>query len=370
MLTNVKCLDFSRVLAGPLATMMLGDLGVDIIKVERPGSGDETRGWGPPFDERGEAAYYMSVNRNKKSIALDLSLAADSAIARDLAARADVVLDNFRPGALARFGIDVEDLLDSNPDLIWCTITGFGEESERAGYDLVIQAECGWMSITGEPAGDPMKVGVALADVIAGKDAAIAMLGALARRGLAREPVPAGERRIFISLAASAVASLVNVAQNTLVTGQDAKRWGNQHPNLVPYQLFHALDRPIVIAVGSDPQWKTFVNAVGLASLAADASLDTNAGRLAQRERVVSAIAGELSNRSASEVIAVLDAVGVPCGIVRTVREALSDTSASSLTGVAPSVPGSVRLSPPMLDEHGAEIRERGWDVFQSVGNR
>ena len=370
MLTNVKCLDFSRVLAGPLATMMLGDLGVDIIKVERPGTGDETRGWGPPFDERGEAAYYMSVNRNKKSIALDLSLAADSAIARDLAAGADVVLDNFRPGALERFGIDVEELLDANPDLIWCTITGFGEESERAGYDLVIQAECGWMSITGEPAGDPMKVGVALADVIAGKDAAIAMLGALARRGLSRGPVPAEERRIYISLAASAVASLVNVAQNTLVTGQDAKRWGNQHPNLVPYQLFHAADRPIVIAVGSDSQWKTFVNAVGLASLAADESLDTNAGRLAQRERVVSTIAGELSNRSASEVIAVLDAVGVPCGVVNTVREALRETSASALTGVAPSVPGSIRLSPPMLDEHGAEIRKRGWDVFQSVGNR
>jgi crotonobetainyl-CoA:carnitine CoA-transferase CaiB-like acyl-CoA transferase len=370
MLTNVKCLDFSRVLAGPLATMMLGDLGADIIKVERPGSGDETRGWGPPFDERGEAAYYMSVNRNKKSIALDLARPSDSAIARDLAAGADIVLDNFRPGALERFGIDPEELLDANPDLIWCTITGFGEESDRAGYDLVIQAECGWMSITGDPDGDPMKVGVALADVIAGKDAAIAMLAALARRALSSGPVPAEERRIYISLAASAVASLVNVAQNTLVTGQDAKRWGNQHPNLVPYQLFHAADRPVVIGVGSDLQWKTFSNAIGLANLAADESLDTNAGRLAQRDRVVAAIAEELSRRTASEVITVLDSAGVPCGVVKMVREALSDVSASAVTGVAPSVPGTVRMAPPMLDEHGAEIRERGWDTFQSVGNR
>ena len=370
MLTNVRCLDFSRVLAGPLATMMLGDLGADIIKVERPGSGDETRGWGPPFDERGEAAYYMSVNRNKKSVALDLSNAADAAIARELAHGAHIILDNFRPGTLERFGLDPEELLEANPDLIWCTITGFGEDSDRAGYDLVIQAESGWMSITGDPAGDPMKVGVALADVIAGKDAAIAMLAALARRALSSRPVPAEERRIHISLAASATASLVNVAQNTLVTGRDAKRWGNQHPNLVPYQLFHAADRPIVIAVGSDSQWKTFANAVGLAELAADESLDTNAGRLAQRERVVSAIADELSGRNASEVIAALDSVGVPCGVVKTVLEALRETSASAVTGVEPSVPGSVRLPPPMLDENGAEIRERGWDAFQSVGNR
>lgn len=370
MLTSVRCLDFSRVLAGPVATMILGDLGADIIKVERPETGDETRGWGPPFDERGEAAYYMSVNRNKKSIALDLARAADATIARDLAAAADIVLDNFRPGALERFGIDPEKLLEANPALIWCTITGFGEESDRAGYDLVIQAECGWMSITGDPTGDPMKVGVALADVIAGKDAAIAMLAALARRALSSGPVPAEERRIYISLAASATAALVNVAQNTLVTGQDAKRWGNQHPNLVPYQLFHAADRPIVIAVGSDSQWKTFAGAMGLANLAADESLDTNAGRLAQRERVVTAIAKEMSTRSASEVTAVLDSVGVPCGVVKTVREALSDTSASAVNGVAPSVPGTVRMPPPMLDEHGAEIRERGWDVFQSVGNR
>ena len=362
MLNNVRCLDFSRVLAGPLATMMLGDLGADIIKIERPDTGDETRGWGPPFDERGESAYYISVNRNKKSIALDLDDQSAQELVTGLAAGADLVLDNFRPGTLERRGIDPDAMLEANPRLIWCTITGFGEESDRAGYDLVIQAECGWMAITGDPSGDPMKVGVALADVIAGKDAAIAMLAALVRRGMG--PMPAEERRIHISLAASAAAALVNVAQNSLVTGRDARRWGNQHPILVPYQLFHTADRPIVVAVGSDHQWKNFANAIGLDDLAADPDLATNAGRLAARDRVVGAIGAQLQTHSAESWIAVLDGAGVPCGVVKTVLEALADASASSITGVAPSVPGTVRIPPPKLDEHGDEIRRLGWSSF------
>ena len=364
MLKGIKCLDFSRVLAGPLATMMLGDLGADVIKIERPQGGDETRGWGPPFDDRGESAYYISINRNKKSIGLDLDDPAAVVLIRELAAGADLVLDNFRPGTLERRGIDPEALLHENPRLIWCTITGFGEESDRAGYDLVIQAECGWMAITGEPGGDPMKVGVALADVIAGKDAAIAMLAALVRRGAA--PVPAEERRIYVSLASSAVAALVNVAQNALVTGRDARRWGNQHPNLVPYQLFHASDRPIVVAVGSDGQWKNFARAVGLEELAEDDELATNAGRLRSRERVVAAIGAQLETRVADFWIASLNEAGVPCGAVKTVLEALSDAAASPLTGVAPSVPGTVRYPPPMLDEHGDEIRRLGWASFRA----
>lgn len=357
MLNNVKVLDLSRVLAGPLATMMLGDLGARVIKVERPGVGDDTRGWGPPFDERGESAYYLSINRNKKSIALDLDAEADVNVLAALAAGADVVVDNFRPGTLERRGIDPDRIVEQSPRLIWCTITGFGEESSRSGYDLVVQAESGWMAITGEPGRDPMKIGVALADIIAGKDAAIAILAALA----ARDTLSDDERRIYISLSASATAALINVGQNALVTGRDARRWGNQHPNLVPYQLFHAADRPMIIAVGNDSQWSACARALELADLAADSSLLTNAGRLEQRDRVVETVANRLREKPASEWIGVLDQAGVPCGVVRSVLEALRDVEASALTGIAPSVPGTVRFPPPRLDEHGAEIRSKGW---------
>ncbi|MEO8575560.1 MAG: CoA transferase [Gemmatimonadales bacterium] len=364
MLNSVKVLDLSRVLAGPLTTMMLGDLGALVIKVEKPGVGDDTRGWGPPFDDRGESAYYLSVNRNKKSIALDLDSEPDRELIFELAADADVVIDNFRPGTMERRGIDPELLLEANPRLIWCTITGFGEESPRVGYDLVVQAESGWMSITGEPEGEPMRVGVALADIIAGKDAAIAILAALAARGIASDAIPPNERRIHISLADSARAALINVAQNSLVTGNDAKRWGNQHPNLVPYQLFHASDRAMIVAVGTDNQWKAFAGAVGLHEMRDDPHLTTNAGRLADRDRIVAAVGEKLREKTADEWIKKFDHVGVPAGVVKSVLESLAEANASALTGVAPSVPGSVRLPPPRLDEHGSEIRERKWKVF------
>ncbi len=368
MLNSINILDLSRVLAGPLATMMLGDLGANVIKVEKPGTGDDTRGWGPPFDDRGESAYYLSVNRNKKSIALDLDQHRDRGALLELAAGADVVVDNFKPGTLERRGIDPRKFLAAKPRLIWCTITGFGEESARPGYDLVVQAESGWMAITGEPDGEPMRVGVALADIIAGKDAAIAILAALVARGLSASPIPVDERRIHVSLAASARAALINVAQNSLVTGKDAKRWGNQHPNLVPYQLFHASDRPMIVSVGTDAQWKSFATAAGLFALRDDASLATNAGRLASRDRVVAAVTEKLRERSAAEWMMVLDAGGVPCGIVKTVLESLAEASASPLTGIAPSVPGTIRFVPPRLDEHGSDIRLRGWAAFRPDG--
>jgi crotonobetainyl-CoA:carnitine CoA-transferase CaiB-like acyl-CoA transferase len=364
MLTNIKVLDLSRVLAGPLCTMMLGDMGAQVIKVERPGTGDDTRGWGPPFDDRGESAYYLSINRNKKSLALDLDSRADRETLIDLAAQADVVVDNYKTGTLERRGIDPATILEKNRKLVWCTITGFGESNRRVGYDLVVQAESGWMSITGEPDGDPMKVGVALADIVAGKDATIAILAALVARGDVARPDAASRRRIHISLSASATASLINVAQNSLVTGHDAKRWGNQHPNLVPYQLFRAADRPMILAVGSDSQWKACAEVLGLDDLAADTRLATNAGRLANRHRVVAAVSQKLRRRLVREWIPELDAAGVPCGLVKTVLEALHDVSASPTTGVAPAVPGSVRLPPPRLDEHGKEIRAHGWSAF------
>ena len=366
-LTGIRVLDLTRVLAGPLCTMLLGDLGADIIKVERPHTGDETRGWGPPFDERGVSAYFLSVNRNKRSLAADFTTPEDRALVRDLIVKADVVVDNFRVGTLERRGLDPAAFLARRPDLIWCTITGFGSESTRPGYDFVVQAECGWMAITGEPDGAPMKMAVALADVIAGKDAAIAILGALVGRG--RGGRPRGIR-LTTSLAHSAVAALVNVAQNALVTGSDALRWGNAHPNLVPYQLFEASDRPIVIAVGSDVQWRAAVAVLELEALARDEALATNAGRVRERSRVTSAIASRVRQRTADEWLARLNAAGVPAGRVRSVLEALADVDASALTGVAPAAGGRVRSPPPMLDEHGAAIRRAGWGIFSASGAR
>lgn len=364
MLNGIRVLDLTRVLAGPLCTMMLGDLGADIIKVERPGTGDETRGWGPPFDTSGESAYYLSVNRNKLSAALDLESAADREVVERLALEADVVVDNFRRGALEKRGLDPEALMARNPRLVWCTITGFGRGSRRPGYDFVTQAESGWMAITGDPEGDPMKVGVALADVVAGKDAVAAILAAL----VARSRDGAG-RRIFISLMDSARAALVNVAQNVLVSGEDASRWGNAHPNLVPYQLFDAADRPIVIAVGSDAQWVSCARALGLPALSADPELATNAGRLGQRERIIKEFSSTLRGAPASHWLERLDAAGVPAGVVKTVREVTNDVDASPVSGMPPSVGGgkSPRFPPPRLDEHGGVIRHRGWRVFDAT---
>jgi crotonobetainyl-CoA:carnitine CoA-transferase CaiB-like acyl-CoA transferase len=359
---TLKVLDLSRVLAGPICSMILGDLGADVIKVERPGQGDETRGWGPPFDADGHSAYFLAINRNKKSLAADLQNRADRALVVELISGADIVLDNFLPGALERLGIDRDQALQRNPPLIWCTISGFGPASSRPGYDFVVQAECGWMSVTGERDGPPMKIGVALADILAGKDAAIAILAAVAARH--EKALSVAERRINISLADSARASLINVAQNVLVSGNDARRWGNAHPNLVPYQLFDAADRELVIAIGSDAQWSACANALGLDGLAADGALLTNAGRVEHRERLIDTMANRVHERTAQYWIDRLAAAGVPCGIVRSVGEALRDTGASAQTGMPPSVPGSVRLPPPRLDEHGESIRRVGWRAF------
>jgi crotonobetainyl-CoA:carnitine CoA-transferase CaiB-like acyl-CoA transferase len=361
-LSGLKVLDLTRVLAGPMCTMTLGDLGADVIKVERPAEGDESRTWGPPFDERGLSAYYLSVNRNKLSVALDLESAADRSVIATLAAEADVVVDNFRSGTLERRGLDPERFLVAHPKLLWCTITGFGAESRRPGYDFVVQAESGWMAITGEPGGAPIKTGVALADVMAGKDATIAILAGLARRSAA---TPA-DRRLIISLMDSARAALINAAQNAMLTGRDAGRWGNSHPNLVPYQLFDASDRGVVIAVGSDAQWRACARALDLADLADDPALGTNAGRLAGRDRIVSAFAAAIGRLPSAQVQRRLDDAGIPNGLVRTVVEAVAEVAASRLSGMPSSVGGTVRRPPPLLDEHGALVRNRGWGAFSS----
>ena len=344
--------------------MALGDLGAQVLKVERPCTGDETRGWGPPFDPSGESAYFLSVNRNKLSVALDLDVATDRALLTRLAEQADVVVENFRPGTLERRGIDPAALLERCPDLVWCRLTGFGAESDRPGYDAVIQAESGWMAITGEPGGPPMKVGVALADVCAGKDAAIAILACLAPRG---ERSAMSDRLITVALAHSATAALVNVAQNTLVTGREPTRWGNAHPNLVPYQLFETADRPIVLAVGNDTQWLACCRALDRADLADDLRYRANAGRVQNRAALVRTLAETLATRPAAAWLDRLESQGVPAGVVRRVTEALGDVVTDPRTGVAPQAPGSVRLPPPRLDQHGDAVRARGWGVFDEI---
>ena len=352
-------MDFSRVLAGPLCTMMLGDLGAEVLKIERPGEGDETRSWGPPFDEKGESAYYLSINRNKLGVALDLDGDSDRGLIDDLLAGADVVVENFRPGVLERRGMNAESVRRRFPKLVWCSIRGFAAEPGRPGYDYVVQAESGWMSITGETDGQPMKHGVALADVLAGKDAAIAILGALVAR--ARTGVG---RTVEVALAESAAAALVNVAQNALVSGAVPQRWGNAHANLVPYELFDAADRPMVIAVGSDAQWLACARALDLESLAGDAALRTNAGRLAQRGRIVTAIRSRVREKTAAEWRARLDGVGVPNGVVRTIPEVLATLDASPVNGMPPSVPGTIRRPPPTLGQHTELVRTRRWGAF------
>jgi crotonobetainyl-CoA:carnitine CoA-transferase CaiB-like acyl-CoA transferase len=339
--------------------MMLGDMGADVIKVERPDGGDETRGWGPPFDAEGQSAYFLSVNRNKLSLTADLDDRADLELVRRLAGEADVVVENFLPGALERRGWGADPARAAHPKLVWCSIAGFASDPGRPGYDVVVQAESGWMSITGEPEGDPMKHGVALADVLVGRDAAIAILAALVARARTGEG-----RHVRVALDTTARAALVNVAQNALVSGNPPARWGNAHANLVPYQLFHAADRALIVAVGSDAQWHACAGALGLAELRDDSTLATNAGRILARTRVVDAIARRLSSAPAVHWITLLRTAGVPCGIVRTVPEVLADSAASAQSGMPPSVAGSVRMPPPRLGEHAALVHAEGWRAF------
>ncbi len=346
--------------------MMLGDLGADVIKVERPGVGDDTRSWGPGADAQHRTPYYLSVNRNKLSVAADLALERDRGLILDLAAGADVIVDNFLPGMLTARGIDPDAVVAASSTTVWCTITGFGAGNPRPGYDFVAQAECGWMAVTGEPSGEPMKVGIALADVIAGKDAAIAILAALAARGAGR----AVNRRLVISLADSARATLINVGQHALVTDTEPRRWGNAHGNIVPYQLFHAADQPIVIAVGNDAQWLACAAALGLDDLAAEEELRTNNGRIRHRDRLVAIIEAKLKTDTAARWVERLTVARVPVGVVKTVRQALEDTGASSLMGIPSSVGGRARLEPPLLDQHGADVRRAGWGAFSELARR
>jgi crotonobetainyl-CoA:carnitine CoA-transferase CaiB-like acyl-CoA transferase len=325
-LSGLRVLDLSRVLAGPLCSMILADLGAEVIKVERPGGGDDTRHWGPPWaegPEGRESAYFLCVNRNKRSLALDLKTDGGRAAARRLAAGADVVLENFAPGTMEGWGLGYEALAAENPGLVYCAITGYGSdgpEAGRPGYDFAVQARSGWMAVTGDPEGEPVKAGVAIVDVLTGQYAATGILAALRERDRSGRG-----QRVDVSLFDAAVAGLVNVAQAALVTGREPPRWGNAHATIVPYQTFAAADRPLVVAVGNDAQWRRLCAVVGAEELADDARFATNPARVEHRPAVVDALAPRFRARTAAAWLAALEVAGVPCAPVQTVGEALRD---------------------------------------------
>lgn len=360
--------------------MILGDLGADVVKIERPGTGDDTRQWGPPWAEgpQGrESAYYLCVNRNKRSVAADLRAEPDRAVVRRLALRADVLVENFAPGALDRWGFGYEQLVSENPRLIYCSITGYGSEGPdagRPGYDFALQARAGWMAVTGEAEGPPMKAGVAVVDVLSGQNAAIGILAALSER----ERTGLGQR-VEIALVDSALAGLVNVAQAALL-GAETRRYGNAHPTIVPYEAFHARDAPLVVAVGNDGQWRRLCAVLGLDELADDPRFVTNPDRVRNRGALVPILAQRLAERPAEEWLARLTEAGVPCAPVRGMDEAVHDPAVRERGGIwemagasfgrVETIASPIRFSrtparlerpAPALGQHTAEVASHGW---------
>jgi crotonobetainyl-CoA:carnitine CoA-transferase CaiB-like acyl-CoA transferase len=365
-LAGVRVADLSRVLAGPYCTMVLADLGADVVKVERPEGGDETRSWGPPY-AGGEAAYYLSLNRGKRSCAIDLSQPDGRALALELCAGADIVVENFKVGGADRLGVGYDEVRERNPRVVYCSITGFGSEREpsgRPGYDFVAQAESGLMSITGPEEGPPYKVGVALVDVLTGVHAATAVLAALHGAEGARIEVP---------LLDSALAGLVNVAQNALVTGAEPQRHGNAHPNIVPYQAFETASGLIAVAAANDGLFRSLCSAMGLEALRSDERFTTNAARVEHRRELVALLQERFSERSAEDWLVALGTAGVPAGKVRSVPDALAAAAeagrpatvtvehptAGPLDLIASPIWGATRpdpTPPPLLGEHTAEV--------------
>ncbi|MGZ4312032.1 MAG: CaiB/BaiF CoA transferase family protein [Solirubrobacteraceae bacterium] len=312
-LGELRILDFSRILAGPFATMMLADLGAAVIKVERPGTGDETRSWGPPFDAQGRATYFQSVNRNKHSVALDLTDARDLARARELAGAADVIVENFRPDVMDKLGLGYEALAAADPRLIFCSITGFGAGpgAELPGYDLLVQALGGLMSITGSPDGEPQKVGVALVDVLAGLFASLGILAALRHRDRTGEG-----QRVEVDLLSSLLAGLVNQASAYTIAGAVPGRMGNAHPSISPYELYQTSDGELVVAVGNDRQFAALCEVLDAPDLAADPRFATNSDRVANRAALRQKLIARLVAAPAAEWAQRLTAARVPAGVV------------------------------------------------------
>lgn len=374
-LQGITVLDLSRVLAGPWASQLLADYGANVIKIERPGQGDDTRSWGPPWlpESGGESAYFLSCNRNKQSVTVNIASAEGQAVIRDLAQKADVVVENFKVGTLKRYRLDAESLQEINPRLVYCSITAYGQQGTRAadaGYDAMIQASAGLMSVTGEPDGMPQKTGVAIADIMAGMYACTAILAALH----ARQQSGAGQV-IDVPLYDSQVAWLANQAMNYLVTGETPARHGNAHPNIVPYQSFATADGVMMLAVGNDRQFKACVACLGLPGLAEDLRFISNAQRVAHRRELLELLEPVLASRTTDSWISLLQQHAVPCGPVNDLAEVFSGAQVAERQLVqhlphvtnetVPTVANPVRMSatppelrsaPPILGQHTDEV--------------
>lgn len=389
-LAGIKVLDLSRVLAGPWATQMLADLGADVIKVERPEAGDDTRHWGPPFlkDEHGndtrEASYFTACNRNKRSITVDMAHPEGQALLRKMAAEADVVVENFKVGGLKQYGLDYDSLKALNPRLIYCSITGFGQKgpyAERAGYDLMVQAMCGLMSITGhaddQPGGGPLKVGVAVIDVFTGLYASNAILAAINARDNARTGTGQGQY-IDMALLDVGMAVLANQAAGFLATGKAPGRAGNIHPSLAPYQDFRSSDGNVLLAIGNDGQFARFCAAAGKPEWAQDSRFATNTARVQNRPALLALMEPLMRTRTTAEWIALLEDKAVPCGPINTIAQAFDDPQvqargirktlprdagdgiAQIATVASPmrlsATPVSYRNAPPALGQHTRQV--------------
>jgi crotonobetainyl-CoA:carnitine CoA-transferase CaiB-like acyl-CoA transferase len=385
-LSHLRVLDLSRVLAGPWSGQILADLGAEVIKVERPGNGDDTRAWGPPFlkdaygENTTEAAYYLSANRNKQSVTIDFTQPEGQRLVRELAARSDILIENFKVGGLAAYGLDYASLKALNPKLIYCSITGFGQTgpyAERAGYDFMIQGLGGLMSLTGRPEGDegagPVKVGVALTDILTGLYSTVAILAALAHRDQG-----GGGQHIDMALLDVQVACLANQAMNYLTTGVAPKRLGNAHPNIVPYQDFPTADGDFILTVGNDGQFRKFAEVAGQPQWADDPRFMTNTLRVANRSALIPLIRQATVFKTTAEWVAQLERAGVPCGPINDLSQVFADPQVQArglavelphpLAGLVPQVASPIRLSatpveyrnaPPLLGEHTLEVLQR-----------
>jgi formyl-CoA transferase len=385
-LSHIRVLDLTRVLAGPWCTQTLADLGADVIKVERPSLGDDTRHWGPPYarDAEGqdstEAAYYLAVNRNKRSVTIDIATPEGQDIVRQLVAHCDVLVENYKVGQLARYGLDYDTLKAINPGLIYCSITGFGQTgpyAQRPGYDFIVQGMGGFMSVTGErddqPGGGPQKAGVAIADLFTGAHATIAILAALAHRERSGEG-----QQLDICLLDVQVAMMANMASNFLATGKPPQRWGNAHPNIVPYQVFKAADGWVIIACGNDGQFRKLVDVGGEPVLADDPRFATNPQRVRNRETLVPLLEPMMLRRTRAEWIAELETAGVPCGPINDLAEVFDNEQVIARgmkvdlphpTAGQVSVPASAlkmggtpveyRRPPPLLGEHTVSVLQQ-----------